>query len=123
MKDTILQGLEQAYSNFVHMIAEFLPHFLVMLIVIIFGLVVALILKFILRALLRLTRLDRVAEEAGATRVLRLAHLPAMSELLSRSLFWVTWFGFMLVGLSVLGVASLQEQISRFLRFLPEVVV
>ena len=123
MKDTILQGLEQAYSNFVHMIAEFLPHFLVMLIVIIFGLVVALILKFILRALLRLTRLDRVAEGAGATRVLRLAHLPAMSELLSRSLFWVTWFGFMLVGLSVLGVASLQEQISRFLRFLPEVFV
>jgi hypothetical protein len=123
MKDTILQGLEQAYSNFVHMIAEFLPHFLVMLIIIIFGLVVALILKFILRALLRLTRLDRVAEEAGATRVLRLAHLPDMSDLLSRCLFWVTWFGFILVGLSVLGVASLEEQISRFLRFLPEVFV
>jgi hypothetical protein len=123
MKDTILQGLEQAYSNFVHMIAEFLPHFLVMLIIIVFGLVVASVLKVILRALLRLTKLDRVAEEAGATRVLRMAHIPAMSELLSRSLFWVTWFAFILVGLSVLGVPSLQEQISRFLRFLPEVFV
>src|SRR5271169_3630470 len=123
MKDTILQGLEQAYGNFVHMIAEFLPHFLVMLIIIVFGLVVASVLKLILRALLRLTKLDRVAEEAGATRVLRMAHIPAMSELLSRSLFWVTWFAFILVGLSVLGVPSLQEQISRFLRFLPEVFV
>ena len=123
MKDTILQGLQQAYSNFVHMIAEFLPHFLVMLIIILFGLLVAFIFKSILRAVLRLTRLDRVSENAGATRVLKMAHLPAMSELLSRSLFWVTWFGFILIGLSVLGIASLQEQISRFLRFLPEVFI
>ncbi len=123
MRETILQGLKQAYGNFVHMLAEFLPHFVVMLIIIAVGLLVAFVLKYILRTLLRLTKLDRVSEEAGASRVLRLAHLPAMSELLSRSLFWVTWFGFILVGLSVLGVASLQEQISRLLRFLPEVFI
>ena len=94
-----------------------------MLTIILIGLVVAFVLKYILRTLLRFTRLDRVSEEAGASRVLRLAHLPSMTELLSRSLFWVTWFGFMLVGLSVLGVSSLQEQISRLLQFLPEVFV
>jgi hypothetical protein len=123
MKETIVQALEQAYYNLVHMIGEFLPHFLVMVTIILIGLVVAFVLKQILRTLLRFTRLDRVSEEAGASRVLRLAHLPSMTELLSRSLFWVTWFGFMLVGLSVLGVASLQEQIARLLRFLPEVFV
>ena len=123
MRDTIIQGLSQAYSNFVHMIAEFLPHLLVMLIIIAFGLVVALLFKYLLRTILRLTKLDKVSEEAGATKVLRLAHLPSMSELLSRSLFWVTWIGFILVGLSVLGVATLQEQISRFMRFLPEVFI
>lgn len=123
MRETILQSLEQAYNNFAHMIAEFLPHFLVMLIIIAVGLLVAFLLKYILRTFLRLTKLDRVSEEAGASRVLRMAHLPAMSELLSRSLFWVTWFTFILVGLSVLGIASLQEQISRLLRFLPEVFI
>ena len=123
MRDTIVQALEQAYYNLVHMVAEFLPHFLVMLTIILIGLVAAFVLKYILRTLLRFTKLDRVSEEAGASRVLRMAHLPSMSELLSRSLFWVTWFGFMLVGLSVLGVSSLQEQISRLLRFLPEVFV
>lgn len=123
MRETIVQGLEQAYQNFVHMVAEFLPHLVVMLIVIVVGLVIALALKYLLRTVLRLTRLDRVSEEAGATRVLRMAHLPAMSELLSRSLFWVTWFAFMLVGVSMLGVASLQGQISRLLQFLPEVFV
>jgi small-conductance mechanosensitive channel len=123
MRQTILQALEQVYSNLVHMIAEFLPRFLVMLIIIANGLLVAFVLKYILRALLRLTKLDRVSEEAGASRVLRMAHLPSMTELLCRSIFWVTWLGFILVGLSVLGVAGLQEQISRLLRFLPEVFV
>ena len=123
MRQTILQGLEQVYSNLVHMIAEFLPRFLVMLIIIVIGLLVAFVFKYILRALLGLTKLDRVSEEAGASRVLRMAHLPPMTELLSRSIFWVTWIGFILVGLSVLGVAGLQEQISRLFRFLPEVFV
>ena len=123
MRQTILQGLQQAYSTFVRMIAEFLPHFVVMLIIIALGLVVALIFKYILRAVLQFSGLDRVSEEAGASRVLRMAHLPGMTELLSRSLFWVTWFGFILVGLSVLGVPSLQEQISRLLRFLPEIFI
>jgi small-conductance mechanosensitive channel len=123
MRQIILQGLEQVYSNLVHMVAEFLPRFLAMLIIILIGLLVAFVLRYIVRALLRLTKLDRVSEESGATGVLRMAHLPSMTELLSRSIFWVTWVGFILVGLSVLGVASLQEQISRLIRFLPEVFV
>jgi small-conductance mechanosensitive channel len=123
MRETILQGLQQAYSTFVRMIAEFLPHFLVMLIIIALGLVVALIFKYILRTVLQFSGLDRVSEEAGASRMLRMAHLPGMTELLSRSLFWVTWFGFILIGLSVLGVPSLQEQIARLLRFLPEIFI
>jgi small-conductance mechanosensitive channel len=123
MKDTIVQGLEQAYYNLVHMIAEFLPRFVVMLVIILVGLVVAYALRHFLRALLRLTKLDRVSEDAGASRVLRMADLPSMTELLSRSIFWITWIGFMLIGISVLGVAGLQEQISRLFRFLPEVFI
>ena len=123
MRQTILLGLEQAYDNLVHMIADFLPRFLVMLIIIVFGLLVAFALKYILRIVLNLTKLDRVSEEAGASRILRIAHLPSMTALLSRSIFWLTWFAFILIGLSVLGVASLQEQISRLFQFLPEVFV
>lgn len=123
MRETILQGFEQAYSNLVRMIADFLPRFLVMLIIIVLGLLVAFVVKYILRIVLGLTKLDRVSEEAGAWRILRIAHLPPMKALLSRSLFWLTWFGFILIGLSVLGIAGLQEQISRLFQFLPEVFV
>ncbi len=123
MKATILRGLEQAYQNLVHMIAEFLPRFVVMLVIVLFGLLVAFLLKHILRAILHLSRLDRISEQAGASRVLRQAALPSMTELLSRSLFWVTWLGFALLGISVLGIAELQEQISRLFQLLPEVFI
>jgi preprotein translocase subunit Sss1 len=123
MKDTIVQGLEQAYYNLVHMIAEFLPRLVVMMVIIIVGLLVAFAVRHLLRGLLALTKLDRVSEDAGASRVLRMADLPSMTELLSRSIFWITWIGFFLIGISVLGVAGLQEQISRLFRFLPEVFI
>ncbi|MFY9530315.1 MAG: hypothetical protein WAR24_15500 [Candidatus Acidiferrales bacterium] len=123
MRQTILRGLEQAYQNLVHMIAQFLPRFVVMLVIVLVGLLVAFLLKNILRAILHVTRLDRLSEEAGASRVLRQAALPSMTELLSRSLFWVTWLGFALLGISVLGIAELQEQISHLFQLLPEVFV
>jgi hypothetical protein len=123
MRETFVQGLEEVYIRLGHMIAEFLPRFLVMLIIVLVGLVIAFALKYIVRAFLGLTKLDRVSEEGGASQVLRIAHLPSMSELLSRIIFWVTAFAFLLVGLSVLGIAGLQEQISRLFQFLPEIFV
>ena len=122
MRVMIVQGLEQAYQNLVHMLAEFLPRFVVMLVIILAGLLVAYVLKHALRALLHLTKLDRLSEEAGASRMLRMAALPSMTEVLSRSVFWITALGFILVGISVLNIAGLQEQVARLLRLLPEIV-
>src|SRR6201998_4155364 len=123
MKEVIIEGLRQAYSNLVRMFAEFLPRLLVMLVIVVVGLLVAYLLKTMLRAVLHVTRLDRLSEEAGGSRFLRMAALPSMTELLSRSLFWVTWSGFILIGISVLGVAGLQEQISGLFLLLPAVFI
>jgi hypothetical protein len=41
----------------------------------------------------------------------------------SRLIFWVAWIGFVLVGVSVLQIAGLQEYISRFFLFLPRLFV
>src|SRR5258708_34742216 len=71
MKEVIIQGLRQAYSNLVHMFAEFLPRLLVMLVIVLVGLVVAYLLKMILRTVLHVTRLDRLSEEAGGLCVVR----------------------------------------------------
>ncbi len=123
MKDTIVQGLARAYENLVHMIADFLPRFVVMLTIILIGVLIAFALKKILRSILHLTKLDRLSEEAGASHVLRKAALPSMSEFLSRSLFWITVLGFILLGVSVLQIPELQEQIARLFELLPQIFV
>jgi hypothetical protein len=123
VKDTILQGLARAYENLVHMIADFLPRFVVMVTIILVGLLIAYALKKIFRSILHLTKLDRISEEAGASQVLRKAAMPSMSEFLSRSIFWITALGFILLGISVLQIPELQEQIARLFELLPQIFV
>jgi small-conductance mechanosensitive channel len=123
MRETIVQGLTQAYENLVHMVADFLPRFVVMLTIILVGVLVAYLMRVFVRSILHVTKLDRISEEAGASHVLRRAAMPSMSEFLSRSIFWITVLGFILVGISVLQIAELQEQISRLFQLLPQVFV
>jgi hypothetical protein len=123
MKDLIVHAFEQAHDNFTRMLAEFLPRFLVMLIIIAIGFLVAYVAKYVFRAILRVAKVDRVSEQAGASRLLRRAELPSMSELLSRAIFWIIWVGFIMVGVSVLGILSLQIMIASLIGLLPQVFV
>ncbi len=77
----------------------------------------------ILRSILGLIKFDRLSENAGASQLLTKAALPSATEMLSRFVFWVTWLGFILLGVSVLGILGLQEQIARFFLFLPHLFV
>jgi Mechanosensitive ion channel, conserved TM helix len=123
MKEMIVRAFQEAHDNFARMLAEFLPRFLVMLIIVLIGWVVAYVLKIIVRGILRVAKVEKVSEEAGASRLLRKADLPPMTELLSRAIFWVVWLGFIIVGVSVLGVVSLQQQIAGLIALLPQIFV
>jgi Mechanosensitive ion channel, conserved TM helix len=123
MREMIVHAFSQALENFTRMLAEFLPRFLVMLLIILIGWLVAYALKIVLRGILRMARVEKVSEEAGASRLLREADLPSMTELLSRAVFWAVWLGFIIVGVSVLGIVSLEHQISNLIALLPQVFV
>jgi hypothetical protein len=87
------------------------------------GWVIAYVAKVLLRSILRLIKFDRLSDNAGASQLLNKAALPSSSELLSRFVFWMAWLGFILLGVSVLGILGLQDQIARFFLFLPRVFV
>src|SRR5213080_3874987 len=123
MWQTIIKELTQARLDMVHGILQFLPRLAGMLIVVVFGWVIAYILKSILRTILRLARFDKLSENAGASQLLKQAALPSSTELLSRFVFWVAFLGFILLGVSVLGIVGLQEYIARFFLFLPRLFV
>src|SRR5215472_6049324 len=123
MREIIVSELTQAIQQMAKEIAHYLPRLIVMLIIALIGWVIAYLLKLIVRSLLRLTKFSKLSENAGATQLLHQAALPSSTELLSRFVFWVAWIGFVLLGVSVLGIAGLQEYISRFFLFLPRLFV
>jgi small-conductance mechanosensitive channel len=123
MREMIVSELSQATHEFARALAHLLPRLLVMLIIALVGWVIAYLVKAILRSILRLIKFDRLSENAGAAQLLTKVALPSSTELLCRLVFWVVWLGFILVGISALGIVGLQEDISRFVLFLPRLVV
>jgi hypothetical protein len=123
MREIIITELIQALQELVHGFEHYLPRLVVMLIIAFVGWVIAYLLKVLVRSILRLTNFSKLSESAGASQLLNKAALPSSTELLSRVVFWVAWVGFVLLGVSVLGIVGLQEYISRFFLFLPRLFV
>ena len=123
MREIIVSELTQTFQQMAREIAHYLPRLVVMLIIALIGWVIAYLLKLGVRSLLRLTKFSKLSENAGATQLLHQAALPSSTELASRFVFWVAWVGFVLLGLSVLGIAGLEEYISRFFLILPRLCV
>jgi len=123
MREMIISELSQALHEMVRDFAHFLPRVIVMLILALVGWVIAYVVKVVLRSFLRLVKFDKLSENAGASQLLSKAALPAATEMVSRFVFWLAWLGFILLGVSVLGILGLQEQIARFFLFLPRLFV
>ena len=123
MRELIISELSTAYHENVRGFAHLLPGLIVMLIIALVGLVTAIVVKVILRSILRLIKFDKLSQNAGASQLLAKAALPSATEVVSRFVFWVTWLGFILLGVYRLGIFGLQEQIARFFVFLPRLFV
>jgi hypothetical protein len=119
MREIIVRELTQGLQEMARSFAHYLPRVIVMLIVVFIGWVIAYLLKVITRSILRVTRFSKISQNAGATALLKQAALPSSSELLSRVVFWVAWVGFILLGVSTLGIVGFEEYTSRFFLFLP----
>jgi hypothetical protein len=123
MREIIVNELTGAVQELARDFARFLPRLIVLVIIALAGLLIAYLLKYIVRSVLRLIKFDKLSENAGASQLLAKAALPSSTELLSRLVFWVAWLGFILLGVSALGILGMEEQVARFFFFLPRLFV
>ena len=123
MREIIITELTNALNDLARGAAHYLPRLVVMLIIAFIGWVIAYALKALVRSILRVTKFSKLSQNAGATELLKQAALPSSTELVSRFVFWVAWVGFILLGVSVLGIVGLQEYTARFFLFLPRLFV
>ena len=106
MREMIISELSEALHELARGFAHFLPRLIVMLILAFVGWVIAYLVKIVLRSILGLIKFDKLSENAGASQLLTRAALPSATEVLSRFGFWVAWLGFILLGVSVLGILA-----------------
>ena len=123
MREIIVNELTGAIQELARDFARFLPRLIVLVIIALAGLLIAYLLKYIVRSILRLIKFDKLSENAGASQLLAKAALPSSTELLSRLVFWLAWLGFILLGVSALGILGMDEQVARFFYFLPRLFV
>ncbi len=119
MWEIIVSELMQFLHELEAGVAHYLPRVIVMLVIVLIGWLIAYLMKVIVRSILRLTRFSKLSEHTGAAQLLNQAALPSSTELLSRFVFWVAWVGFVLLGVSILGIVGLEEYTARFFLFLP----
>jgi hypothetical protein len=123
MREIIVTELTQALQDLARGFGHYLPRLVVMLIIAFIGWLIAYVLKVLVRSILHVTKFSKLSENTGATHLLNQASLPSSTELLSRIVFWVAWVGFILLGVSVLGIVGLEEYTARFFLFLPRLFV
>ncbi len=118
--DAILGPLHQFASL---ALAFLLNNLLAMLVVLLLGVVAAYAVRVTLGVLLRLARFDRFCEHRGVTAALRAAGVqrsPAQSA--ARLGFWLVMFVFLMFSLAALNIAPVNDLVSRFFVFLPQVL-
>jgi hypothetical protein len=123
MTETVLNGVTQTLDVAMKTALDLLPKILGMLIIIVIGWVIAIVVKILVRHFLKLVKFNVLCDNVGATQMFTKADLPPPIELLSRLVFWVTWAAFLMLGISTLGIVVLQEQISRFFLYVPQIFV
>jgi Conserved TM helix len=123
MNDLIISELSRALHDLQVGFAHYLPRLIVMLILVFVGWAIAFAVRVILRSILRFVHFDRLSENAGAAQLLTKAALPPATEVVSRFVFWIVFLGFVLLGVNVLGILGLQEQVGKFFFFLPRLFV
>jgi hypothetical protein len=123
MTRSIGDVLATAWQDFLTGVQAFLPQLLAMLSLVIAGLLIAWVLATMLRYVLRWVRFNALADQVGATAMLRKVGLPPAADLLASLVFWVVWAAFMLSGLAALGFTGMESLTVDFVAFLPRLAV
>ena len=104
-------------------LAFLLNNFLAMVVVLVIGFLAAALLRFLVGMTLRLARFDRFCERHGVTSALRAAGIErGPSQATARLAYWLVMFVFLMLSLAALNIPAVNDLVSRFFVFLPNVL-
>lgn len=124
MMTELLQNLSRIWNLFREKAVYFLPRLLAALVVLTLGWLAAVIARTLARHLFKAARFDLRCERSGFALLLRKAEIPwTPSETLSRALYWTVLICAAIFSLSALESPVLDQMVSAFFLYLPNLVV
>lgn len=114
----------EPFKGFTAKVAQFLPSLLTGLVLIITGLVVAWLLKVVCTAAAQFLKADTLSEKTGLSQALQRAGIKDQpSKLLGRAVYWVVLISFAIMGLDAVKVPAVEQLLSEFFLYLPNMIV
>jgi hypothetical protein len=123
MTQTIVDALRLAWQNFLDGIAAFVPGLLAMLSIVVVGWLIAAVLAYVTRRLLGWLRFNALAERTGGAEMLKKVELPPAETLAGSVMFWLVWLGFLMAGMSALGLTAFSDLFTGFVHYIPRLVL
>jgi len=110
--------------GFLQELLNFLPRLLSSLVLVLCGLVAAWLLKTLCIWVIRSLQADSLAEKVGLAPALRkLGVKDPLSRLTGRVIYWLVLVSFLIIALNALAVPTVEDLLSRFFLYLPNVIV
>jgi len=114
----------QPIRGFLVELLNFLPRLLSSLVLVLCGLLAAWLLKTVCIWSIRSLQGDALAEKLGLTQALRkLGMKDPLSRLTGRVVYWLVLISFLIIALNALSVPTVEDLLSRFFLYLPNVIV
>lgn len=114
----ILEPLQDVFSKF----KEFAPNLLAMLVILALGIVLARVLRTVLVKFLVAVKFDNWSDRMGFTILMRKGGLWLKpSVVIGAFVFWILTIVTLMVGLSALNVAAIDDLVGQFFGYLPRV--
>ncbi|UCG78802.1 MAG: hypothetical protein JSV21_02925 [Nitrospirota bacterium] len=116
--------LLEPVTMFFKKLVQFMPNLLVALIVIIVGIIIANILRFLIIRLMKVVHFDKGCERIGVNQILEKGGIKDIpSHMMGRLFYWLAVATFFIIALNSLNIPSIEQLMTRFLLYLPNVFI
>jgi hypothetical protein len=114
----------EPFKRFLEKIAGFLPHLLTSIVLIVLGFLIALLLRRLITKAGQFLKLDIISERLGLGQMLQRSGIKEpLSKLAGEVVYWIVLISFIIMGIDALQVPAVENILSTFLLYLPNVVI
>ncbi len=114
----------EPFQRFIERIAAFLPSLLTGFVIIFVGLIFAWLLRKVVTKTAQILNIDMVSDRMGIVQILQKSgYKEPLSRMIGQTAFWIALFSFIIIGLDALKMPSVENLLTEFLLYLPNIIV